>query len=407
MKRFNYFTIFILLVALPLVSSAQDRPNVRQNKEKPKISATNQGIKVNKLVKTTDPADEFSYVTAETYDKKPKKDAKKDTKKAEVGAVDEADDAKKKAPVTEQPFGLEEMPQERELEPVQRPNRALERPGRPEEDFEEGVDLITPVIANPRQDDPGTESEDDILMEVDSSLVHTLKMDISEMQPVELKLTDPEHGQYFVFPTPDYAIPTSHLGPRRRRFHYGLDLAMHTGEPIYAAFDGVVRFSKYNSSYGHLIVIRHDNGLETYYAHLSKRHVTPGTRVKAGEEIGLCGNTGRSRGSHLHFEIRYNGNALNPENVISCDTRALIAPTLTLTRNSFRKVAKPGATNSSSTQRSRAGNYSSDGKYYKVRTGDTLSRIAKRNGTTISKLCKLNGLKESSVIRPGQKLRIR
>jgi murein DD-endopeptidase MepM/ murein hydrolase activator NlpD len=229
------------------------------------------------------------------------------------------------------------------------------------------------------------------------------------MEPVTLSLVDPEHGKRFVFPTPQKAIPTSHFGPRRRRFHYGLDLALPTGEPIYAAFDGVVRFSKYNSSYGHLVVIRHDNGLETYYAHLSKRHVAPGMHVKAGDIIGLCGNTGRSRGSHLHFEIRYKGNAMNPENVVSTETRDLLSPTLTLTHNSFRKVAKRGLENTSahSSRRSGSGNYSSDGKYYKVRTGDTLSRIAKRNGTTISKLCKLNGLRESSVIRPGQKLRIR
>ena len=181
---------------------------------------------------------------------------------------------------------------------------------------------------------------------------------------------------------------------------------MPTGEPIYAAFDGVVRFSKYNSSYGNLIVIRHDNGLETYYAHLSKRHVTPGTRVKAGEEIGLCGNTGRSRGSHLHFEIRYKGNAINPENVISCETRTLLAPTITLNKNSFNKVAKPGYANNTS-GRSSVGNYSKGGKYYKVRTGDTLSRIAKRNGTTIAKLCKLNNMKQNAVIRPGQTIRLR
>ena len=195
------------------------------------------------------------------------------------------------------------------------------------------------------------------------------------------------------------------LGPRRRRFHYGLDLAMPTGEPIYAAFDGVVRFSKYNRSYGHLIVIRHDNGLETYYAHLSKRHVAPGTRVRAGEEIGLCGNTGRSRGSHLHFEIRYNGNAINPEDVISCETRTLIKPMLHLTKDSFRKVAKRGYSNQS--PKSRVGNYSNGGKTYKIRTGDTLSRIAKRNGTTVKKLCQLNGLKETSVLKPGRTIRIR
>ena len=212
-----------------------------------------------------------------------------------------------------------------------------------------------------------------------------------------------------------YCIPhpgqiTSQYKYRWKRAHKGIDIGLHVGDAVYAAFDGIVRAAlpiNLTGGYGNVLVIRHLNGLETYYAHLSKRHVSPGTRVKAGEEIGLCGNTGRSRGSHLHFEIRYNGNALNPENVISCETRTLLAPTLTLTRNSFRKVAKPGATNSSSSHRSGSSNYSSDGKYYKVRTGDTLSRIAKRNGTTISKLCKLNGLRESSVIRPGQKLRIR
>ena len=265
--------------------------------------------------------------------------------------------------------------------------------------------IVTPQYAFSMHDDPGTDSEEDILMAGDSALVHTLKMDISEMTPVEIKLTDAEHGKSFVFPTPEYARPTSHFGPRRRRFHYGLDLAMPTGEPIYAAFDGVVRFSKYNRSYGHLIVIRHDNGLETYYAHLSKRHVAPGTRVKAGEEIGLCGNTGRSRGSHLHFEIRYNGNAMNPEDVISCETHILIKPTLHLTKDSFRKVAKRGYANQS--PKSRVGNYSDGGKTYKIRTGDTLSRIAKRNGTTVSKLCKLNGLRENSVLRPGQTIRLR
>ena len=112
MKKFCYFTIFALLVALPLFSSAQDRPNVRQNKEKPKISTTSQGIKVNKLVKTTDPSDEFSGVMAETYDQsrqKPKKESKKDTKKQEVGAVDEADDIKK-IPIYAEPYGFDENP---------------------------------------------------------------------------------------------------------------------------------------------------------------------------------------------------------------------------------------------------------------------------------------------------------
>ena len=406
MKKYIYFIILILAVAVPAMGFAQDRPNAKQIKAKPKISSGNKGsqIKYNKLVK--DPSDEYSGVSAVTYDRK------KEVKKPNNDIVDVADDAVPKAATIQDNYLFDENPQDKDNDIVDRTNAALERPGMPEteeddEYYDMDNDVITPNYALGHQDDPGTDSEEDILMAGDSAMVHTMKMDISNMAPVEIVLTDPEHGQYFVFPTPSYSIPTSHFGPRHRRFHYGLDLAMRTGEPIYAAFDGVVRFSKYNNSYGNLVVIRHDNGLETYYAHLSKRHVTPGTRVKAGEEIGRCGNTGHSRGSHLHFEIRYNGNAINPENVLSCETRALISPTITLTRNSFRKVAKPGYSNTSNPNHAKANHYSSDGKYYKVRTGDTLSRIAKRNGTTVSKLCKLNGLREASIIRPGQKLRLR
>ena len=405
MNRYYRYITLILLLFIPIVANAQDRPNAKQSKPKPKVYSNTKGgqIKHTKLVKTSDPTDEYSGVRTDPYG------VKKNKKKVDNDTVDVADDASPKSSNYQDPYLFDESPQDKENEQIDRENllqRPVNTPNDVAEDEEEDHGIITPHYALSQQDDPGTDSEEDILMAFDPAQLHALKMDISEMTPVEVKLTDAENGKFFVFPTPEYARPSSHFGPRRRRFHYGLDLAMPTGEPIYAAFDGVVRFSKYNSSYGNLIVIRHDNGLETYYAHLSKRHVTPGTRVKAGEEIGLCGNTGRSRGSHLHFEIRYKGNAINPENVISCETRTLLAPTITLNKNSFNKVAKPGYANNTS-GRSSVGNYSKGGKYYKVRTGDTLSRIAKRNGTTIGKLCKLNGLKESSVIRPGQKLRIR
>lgn len=268
---------------------------------------------------------------------------------------------------------------------------------------------VMPFVYGNREDE-GAESEDEILMAGDSTMIHSPKLDLRDLSdPVTLQLTNPQEGEMFVFPTPELGRPTSHFGPRRRRFHYGLDLAMPQGQPIYAAFDGVVRFSQYNRSYGNLIVVRHENGLETYYAHLSKRHVSPGTRVKAGDIIGLCGNTGRSYGSHLHFEIRYQGNAMNPENVISCETRTLLSPTLTLTRDSFRKVSKPGTAyqNGRSKGRSRSSNYSGDGKYYRVRSGDTLGRIAQRNGTTVRRLCQLNGISETSLLQIGQKIRLR
>ena len=401
---YRYITL-ILLLFIPIVANAQDRPNAKQSKPKPKVYSNTKGgqIKHTKLVKTSDPTDEYSGVRTDPYG------VKKNKKKVDNDTVDVADDASPKSSNYQDPYLFDESPQDKENEQIDRENllqRPVNTPNDVAEDEEEDHGIITPHYALSQQDDPGTDSEEDILMAFDPAQLHALKMDISEMTPVEVKLTDAENGKFFVFPTPEYARPSSHFGPRRRRFHYGLDLAMPTGEPIYAAFDGVVRFSKYNSSYGNLIVIRHDNGLETYYAHLSKRHVTPGTRVKAGEEIGLCGNTGRSRGSHLHFEIRYKGNAINPENVISCETRTLLAPTITLNKNSFNKVAKPGYANNTS-GRSSVGNYSKGGKYYKVRTGDTLSRIAKRNGTTIAKLCKLNNMKQNAVIRPGQTIRLR
>lgn len=244
--------------------------------------------------------------------------------------------------------------------------------------------------------DEGAESEDEILLEgFDTAVIHLPRLDVSSIvEPIMIEL-----GK-FTWPTPWTSRPTSHFGPRRRRFHYGLDLAQPTGEPIYAAFDGVVRVSRRNKSYGHLVIIHHANGLETYYAHMSKRMVKAGDHVTSGQQIGLCGNTGRSFGSHLHFEIRYMGNAMNPENVIDCQTHDLLSPTLTLTSSSFRKVAKHGAT-----ARGRSGGTPSSG-WYRVRQGDTLEKIARRNGTTVRRLCQLNGISENKIIHPGDRLKV-
>ena len=239
--------------------------------------------------------------------------------------------------------------------------------------------------------DDGAESEDEILLEgFDTAVIHLPKLDPSTItEPILLQLSR------FTYPTPVTSRPSSHFGPRRRRFHYGLDLAQPTGEPIYAAFDGVVRISKFNRSYGNLVIIHHANGLETYYAHMSKRHVTVGQQVKSGDVIGLCGNTGRSFGSHLHFEIRYMGNAINPENIISTATHDLIEPTLTLTSSSFRKIAKGVK-----------GSKGSSGGWYRVRQGDTLEKIARRNGTTVKRICQLNGISQNKVLHPGDRLKV-
>ncbi len=257
-------------------------------------------------------------------------------------------------------------------------------------EIEEDDDDLPPAYT---LNDDGAESEDEILWEAfDTSIIHLPKLDPASItDPILIKLDK------FTWPTPLSARPTSHFGPRRRRWHYGLDLAQPTGEPIYAAFDGVVRISKLNRSYGNLVIIHHANGLETYYAHMSKRHVNAGDHVKSGQIIGLCGNTGRSYGSHLHFEIRYMGNAMNPENVIDCSTHDLISPTLSLTSASFRKVAKGGKSGTTGT--------ASNG-WYRVRQGDTLEKIARRNGTTVKRLCQLNGISQNKVLHPGDRLKV-
>ena len=245
--------------------------------------------------------------------------------------------------------------------------------------------------------DDGADSEDEILLEgFDTMAIHLPKLNPSSItDPIVLDLAD------FSWPTPHTSRPSSHFGPRRRRFHYGLDLAQPTGEPIYAAFDGVVRISKYNRSYGNLVIIHHANGLETYYAHMSKRLVSCGEHVKSGQQIGLCGNTGRSFGSHLHFEIRYMGNAINPENVMDCSTHDLISHTLELTSSSFRKVAKGGTGTKAKSTGSAGGN-----GWYRVRQGDTLEKIARRNGTTVKRLCQLNGFSQSKVLHPGDRIKV-
>lgn len=116
----------------------------------------------------------------------------------------------------------------------------------------------------------------------------------------------------FVMPTPSRKI-TSRFGPRWGRQHKGLDIKVYVGDTIVSAFDGKVRVVKYDKNgWGYYVLIRHNNGLETLYGHLSKQLVVENQEVKAGQPIGLGGNTGRSTGSHLHFETRLVGTCIDP-----------------------------------------------------------------------------------------------
>jgi hypothetical protein len=198
---------------------------------------------------------------------------------------------------------------------------------------------------------------------------------------------------------------TSRYKYRNGKFHNGIDLDLVTGDTVVSAFDGIVRYARKNSGgYGNLVIIRHFNGLETYYAHLSKLLVFSGQQIKSGEVLGLGGNTGHSFGSHLHFEVRFYDAAMNPEELIDFKKKELKSTNLLLHKTMFR----PGVTPSDQWKKKTNGSKEYVAKkYYKVRAGDTLSRIAERNRTSVSTLCRLNGLRSTSILQIGQNLRVK
>jgi len=201
------------------------------------------------------------------------------------------------------------------------------------------------------------------------------------------------------------------FGVRRGRRHQGVDLPLKTGDPIYATFTGKVRVSKYWGAFGNLVVIRHDNGLETFYAHLSKRNVEVGDWVNAGDVIGLGGSTGRSTGPHLHFETRHNGFAFDPQWLIDFEKGTLRHRLFVLKKKYFNIYS-----NYEQDFEDELKNEEDDKKedaereamrWYTIKSGDTLGRIAINNGTTVNAICKLNGIKPTTTLKIGRKIRVR
>lgn len=218
---------------------------------------------------------------------------------------------------------------------------------------------------------------------------------------IAIPLIDHLHNEFVI---PHNGMVTSTYKQRGRRFHYGTDVDLVTGDTLKSCFDGVVRYSDYSSGgYGNLVVIRHYNGLETYYAHLDKLLVKVNDEVNAGQIIGLGGTTGRSTGSHLHFEMRFFGNALNPEKVIDFANKKLISDTLSMHKELFhykrnyeyRPAAQQLATNNG------------DKSYHRIRSGDSLYALALRNKTTVKAICDLNGISATKILKIGEKLRIK
>jgi len=231
--------------------------------------------------------------------------------------------------------------------------------------------------------------------------IHAFKdVKLAELpEEVDLKLVDDENPYCVPYQTKVY----SGYKYRRSRPHNGVDLSLHTGDTIRAAFNGVVRFSSGGAAtggYGNLIVIRHTNGLETYYGHLSKRLVETDEPVKAGEIIGLGGSTGRSTGPHLHFETRYMGQSFDPERVFDFEQGALRDTILNLKKHYFSIYSHQGQTDKES--KAAAGRV-----IHTVKKGENLGVIARKYGTTVNAICRLNNMSSKKVLRIGQKLIVR
>lgn len=227
--------------------------------------------------------------------------------------------------------------------------------------------------------------------------------------------------RHFTMPTTSRVI-TSNFGSRWGRQHKGLDIKVYIGDTIRAAFSGKVRIVRYEAGgYGKYIVIRHNNGLETIYGHLSKQLVEENQEVRSGEVIGLGGNTGRSTGSHLHFETRLCGVALNPALMFDFRAQDVTGDYYAFNKETYdnestnatrlrgkQDSSTYASTNSSddyATNKRTTSGLTDQISYHKVKKGETLDRIAKKRGVTVEKICKLNHITKTMRLRPGQVLR--
>ncbi len=224
--------------------------------------------------------------------------------------------------------------------------------------------------------------------------VHRYDVEMPEEYKIDLR--------HFCMPTPSTRI-TSDYGYRAsfRRQHKGLDIKVYIGDTIRSAFSGKVRIVDYERrGYGKYVVIRHPNGLETIYGHLSKHLVRENQIVEAGEPIGLGGNTGRSTGSHLHFETRFLGEAINPAEMFD-----FVAQDVTGDYYIFRSGKRQSEVDENAAGIRPKPSARPRTRVHRVKSGENLSVIAAKHGTTVAKLCKLNGISRNSMLRPGQILR--
>lgn len=235
-----------------------------------------------------------------------------------------------------------------------------------------------PILMSQEEDSTGLFSNQWI-----NSTIFAYRVNIDSIHDTLILLTSAER----VFTMPIY-------GKLFRGFtyaHKGLDIKLNKGDSVRAAYDGVVRYAKYNrGGFGNLVIIRHYNGLETYYGHLSRIMVKVNEVVKSGEYIALCGSTGRSRGPHLHFEVRYKDIPLDPLRMIDYDSQKLISNTFPITKRVFFP-----------------NDYVENALIVKIRRGDTVGKLSRRYHTSVKEICAMNKIKQNSTLRVGRSIRVR
>ncbi|WP_199539320.1 M23 family metallopeptidase [Dyadobacter luteus] len=226
-------------------------------------------------------------------------------------------------------------------------------------------------------------------------------------EPVELTLYDDAVNRKWSNPL-DKIRTTSNFSFRWGRWHNGTDLDLETGDSVRTTYDGMVRIVAYDGSgYGKFVLVRHYNGLETLYGHMSKQLVESGQLVKAGEVLGLGGNTGRSTGSHLHYENRYEGNPFDSRNIFDWENKQIRSDKFMLTSSVWNHLRGKSSYKSEFESGDAVPVAQSRSILHKVRSGDTLSSIASRYGVSISSIAKKNRISTRSTLRLGQKLRIK
>ncbi len=188
---------------------------------------------------------------------------------------------------------------------------------------------------------------------------------------------------------------------RRAKFHFGVDVRMEVGDPVYATFEGVIRVAKKSADYGYMVLIRHNNGLETLCAHFSQLLVFSGQPVKAGDIIGLAGSTGRSTGPHLHFEVRFKGEKIDPNILVHFPSGSLLSDTLQIDKSCFKHLYEVQAA------KLKAKLTKTKIRSIKARKGDTLAKIANRYDVSLKRLVKLNRFGKNTKLKKGLKIRFR